>query len=330
MSLLSKKKIARSLVYLPIFFLTLSSCSVFVNPASFPISALFYTSFPIWLVLSLLAALFLCRYKKSLLIYACGLLINGLSIYNFCPVNIQETPNDYQLKIVSYNVHNFRKDKDLDTTYLKQFVPVFNDFQADLIFYQEGGQGSLLKDALATNYPYQLNTMTEKSSNLGVYSKYPILNYEIIVITRNNATAIFNIQLPTGDTLSVLNCHLVSYNFEDDHFSLTKFLNASRLRGEQVDSICKYLDKHDTSNMIVLGDFNETPISYSHHKFSSRLKDCFVSSGMGFGATFNKFFSPLRIDHIFCGEGWASLTCCVNKDYELSDHFPIVATLRKN
>ena len=52
--------------------------------------------------------------------------------------------------------------------------------------------------------------------------------------------------------------------------------------------------------MLVCGDFNDTPYSYSYKMFSRRLKDSFVSKGNGFGATMNKAGYPLaRIDYQF-------------------------------
>ena len=319
----------KNLIYLPIVFLSLSSCSVYLNPASFPFASLISLSFPIWLILSLITLLFSVLDKKVFLVYFVGLIINYYPIYNFFPFHIVNSVENSDLKIASYNVHNFRIGNEIDTIYQKQFISAFKDLQTDMIFYQEGGQARRLKDDLLDKYPYQLNTMTKKNSNIGVFSKYPILSLDIIDTTSSNTSAIFYIQLPSGDTLSVLNCHLASFKLKDNYFNISKFLSVSRQRAEQVDSICRFLDKHDTSNMIVLGDFNEIPNSYSHRKFTDRLTDCFTTSGLGLGSTYRKFLLPLRIDHIFCGNKWEPKSCQVYDKYDLSDHYPIIATLRK-
>lgn len=322
-------KLLKSIKIFPIFFLTLCSFSSFIKPTILPIAVLFSNMFPLWLFLSVVSLILSLRNKIYFLINVCGFIINLFFIFIFVPINLSNSDDNYDLKIVSYNVHNFRRSHILDTAFQKQFVPVFKRFNADIICYQEGSQGGLIKEELSSVYPYHLNTMTVKSSNLGIFSKFPIMGYELIDTIGSNASACFRIQLPDGVTLSILNCHLLSFNFKKSGYTLSGFLNSSSLRGEQIDSICRYLDKHETSNMIVLGDFNEIPISYSHQQFSNRLEDCFVSRGLGFGGTFKNIFCPLRIDHIFCGEGWKALSCRVDKDSELSDHYPIIATLRK-
>ena len=78
--------------------------------------------------------------------------------------------------------------------------------------------------------------------------------------------------------------------------------------------------------VIALGDFNDTPVSYAAHRFSTHLQDAYRSAatleGPFLGATYIGDLPFLRIDQV-----WASLELDV-VDYqtgriELSDHRPV-------
>ena len=51
--------------------------------------------------------------------------------------------------------------------------------------------------------------------------------------------------------------------------------------------------------MIVSGDFNDPPMSYTYHQISELLQDAFMESGKGLGGTFVGPFPSYRIDYIF-------------------------------
>jgi len=76
--------------------------------------------------------------------------------------------------------------------------------------------------------------------------------------------------------------------------------------------------------VIVAGDFNDTPVSFSYRKIRKGLKDSFVDSGYGAGFTYRGNYPANRIDYILYDE---SLDC----DYfdilkvKFSDHYPVAA-----
>jgi endonuclease/exonuclease/phosphatase family metal-dependent hydrolase len=80
--------------------------------------------------------------------------------------------------------------------------------------------------------------------------------------------------------------------------------------------------------VMVVGDFNDTPVSYAYRKIRSGLYDSFVNSGYGAGFTYKGNYPPNRIDYILYDN---SLT---NSYFEIikvkySDHYPIIAYFRK-
>ncbi len=76
-----------------------------------------------------------------------------------------------------------------------------------------------------------------------------------------------------------------------------------------------------------MGDFNDTPQSYTYQQLASGKNDAFVQAGTGFEATFLKPFPFLRIDYILTDEsiqpvGYSST------DSIVSDHKLIFADLQ--
>ncbi|MDP4224071.1 MAG: endonuclease/exonuclease/phosphatase family protein, partial [Bacteroidota bacterium] len=81
--------------------------------------------------------------------------------------------------------------------------------------------------------------------------------------------------------------------------------------------------------VIVAGDFNDTPISYTYRTLGKGLNDAFVASGYGAGFTYKGNYPPNRIDYILYDN---KLEC---RQFDIikvrySDHYPIIAYFRKN
>ena len=82
--------------------------------------------------------------------------------------------------------------------------------------------------------------------------------------------------------------------------------------------------------MIICGDFNDTPSSYTYHRISDHRKDAFVESGSGFGTTYaGEFFPAFRIDFILHDPGFSSTGFHRHKT-PFSDHFPISVYINRD
>ena len=84
--------------------------------------------------------------------------------------------------------------------------------------------------------------------------------------------------------------------------------------------IKKHINK-SPYNVIVCGDFNDTPISYTFSNLKKGLADAFQESGIGIGNSYVGI-PTLRIDYILHSKKYKSFNYKKNK-YELSDHYPI-------
>ena len=76
---------------------------------------------------------------------------------------------------------------------------------------------------------------------------------------------------------------------------------------------------------VVLGDFNDNPLSYTYFRLLQGRRDSFVEAGKGFGATYRSLWPLLRIDYILYPEDLTAVTYRVDK-VRYSDHYPIIAT----
>ena len=92
-----------------------------------------------------------------------------------------------------------------------------------------------------------------------------------------------------------------------------------------------YLQELDAKKpVVVCGDLNDSPISYSCHRLSSRLKSAFRQSGNGLGLSYNQKGFYFRIDHIFVSDYWQTYETHVDKTVPWSDHYPMITYLKKH
>ena len=94
-----------------------------------------------------------------------------------------------------------------------------------------------------------------------------------------------------------------------------------------VDSIANFIERHKEEDIILGGDFNDTPVSYAHGQLTEYLSDAFRSTGNGLGRTFNKNAMIVRIDHLFCSDAFEPYSFYVDNSVGISDHNPVVGWL---
>ena len=134
----------------------------------------------------------------------------------------------------------------------------------------------------------------------------------------------------------VYNCHLQSYNI-----SLSRLLRDSRedrnqvkdaeqrvkksilIRPAQVEQIVADIEDCST-DVILAGDFNDNPMSYTYFRLKKGQQDTFVEAGKGFGATYSMLWPLIRIDYILIPDHYGAVSHSVPKS-KCSDHYPVVA-----
>lgn len=96
---------------------------------------------------------------------------------------------------------------------------------------------------------------------------------------------------------------------------------AFKKRAHQADVLTEHIQSSPYP-VIVCGDFNDTPVSYSYRKIRKDLVDAYIKSGRGIGNTYSGVFPSYRIDYILHSRDIQSVgfeTIKVN----YSDHYPV-------
>jgi endonuclease/exonuclease/phosphatase family metal-dependent hydrolase len=107
---------------------------------------------------------------------------------------------------------------------------------------------------------------------------------------------------------------------------LRKLKKAFMIRSEQVDKLVTSLNGSPYP-VILAGDLNDSPFSYSYHRLTRNLKDSYREAGNGWAG--NTFAGPLpsyRIDYILHSNNLEAVTYRKHIN-ELSDHYPVSASL---
>jgi endonuclease/exonuclease/phosphatase family metal-dependent hydrolase len=180
-------------------------------------------------------------------------------------------------------------------------------------------------------------SVKRKNSSYGVatFSRYPIkMTLEIPFENTVNAAMYTDIDV-NGKIIRVYNVHLQSIKLNINNLFSKKNNRideieevSSRLktafvkRAGQVDIMAKHIDVSPYP-VIICGDFNDTPVSYTYNKLKGNRLDTFCEAGKGMPSTYRLSVVPFfRIDYILHDKIMESLTYTVHQiDY--SDHYPI-------
>ena len=330
--------------------LLLSAYSTYFDPHVHPVCSCFGIFFPVLLLVNLLFLIFwLIVYWRYALLSVLFLALCWGSIRTYCPINwFGEDAPENAIKILSYNTRAFGQKAQHTKEKSNDVLAYLTNSDADIICLQEYIWGKKLKkqdiDYALRDYRYKHYQPLGKGLNgLGIYSRYPILSATPIIYKSNrNGSVAYRIKVGK-DTLLVINNHLESYKIhesdvetyqniitpdtEKTYTGVRKLLNkmaiATSIRATQADIVLEKVKEAKEKNIVICGDFNDTPISYTHHILQNELNDAFVESGNGMGISYNQHHLYVRIDHIFTSKNLKTYNCTVNNTTDASDHYPI-------
>lgn len=329
----------------------LSAYSPSIDPHAHPVVSCMGLFFPVFLLVNVFFLVFwLIVYKRFVLFPLLALIICWSSVRTYFPINIfEEDAPEEAIKILSYNTRGFGEMKPHTKERPNEVLTYLQNSNADIICLQEYILGGKLKkkdiDYVLRDYRYKHYLPLAKGLNgLGCYSRYPILSATPILYkgTRNGSVA-YRIKVG-NDTLLVINNHLESnkilksdvetYQEMMDAPSKQKLLagvwklwgkmaKATSVRAKQADVLVETLRDSKEKSVVLCGDFNDTPISYTHQVLCDELQDAFVETGNGLGISYNKDRLYVRIDHILVSKNLKVYDCTVDNSIQASDHYPV-------
>lgn len=329
--------------------------SVYIPASALPVPAWFALAFE-WLMAAelLLGLILLCsKYRRWSWFTLAVLLISIAPVcYTVSHGSLffpkRELPHSFTL--MSYNTHLMGGVKKPKQNRVIQYIL---RTQPDVVCLQEvevsksGDNLTLaeLREALNV-YPYTYFDFkiynSRRQYGNAVFSRYPLvgkhtLRYE----SKGNITSVCDLVLPT-DTLRLYINHLESNRvslgslaptlseaektMHELSYTSDRLEKASELRIRQAKAL-----RDDVSRspypVLVVGDMNTTPVSYTYRILQSNLRDAFLESSDGqLGHTFVKRGMGVRIDYILHSKQLSASGFDIpHVDY--SDHYPILTTI---
>lgn len=251
------------------------------------------------------------------------------------------------LKIATYNVHAFNAQS---TGYdAKQIAKFMEKEKIDILCFQEfSGNKHFNIDRICSTfheYSYKYIPRINHETRIAIFSKYPIIDSLAIPFSQssncgmwtdikidNRIVRLFNVHMQTtslnqskkflAKEMQIEN----SYGQKEAIENLNKkIVNNQKLRAQQAILIKEHIEgtKHP---VILCGDFNDTPASYTYHTLKGNLSDGFKTCGNGYGYTFRGLHQLLRIDYLFYSKELKGIKY-YSPSLKWSDHNPVIMEL---
>lgn len=298
---------------------------------------LFYPIFLI-INLGLLVLFVLFRSKWSFLLLFV-ILLGGTLHFRLFAFGEQKTVgnDDTTFSVMSYNVRLFdlyNWSVDSSNINRRKIFSFLDQQQPDIACFQEfyhqdksitfPTRDTLVALLNTKDYHERYSHKIKGRRNFGIaiLSKYPMIAKGEVPLqltkgSGNDNYCIFSDIVKGKDTLRVYNVHLQSIKIKSDEFTfideqgkpaidktaaiesvVTKLKKAYPLRAEQAQLVIDHAQKSPYP-VVVCGDFNDTPLSYTYQQFQNVYQDAFLEFSKGIGATYVGKIPAGRIDYIF-------------------------------
>lgn len=327
-----------------------------LDPSDHPLLSTLGMTFPVFLLINLVFIFFWLIFKwRMVWISVCGFLLAYVPISVYMPINAQKDIPEGALKVISYNVctygGNYKYEDGFEHVrdYLFGENPDIVCLQEDVDTWRRYVFTSYEKH-FAYNDTMVIANTAQSFNALGIHTKYPIIRRERIAYpSEANGSVVWWLKV-NDDTLVVVNnhfesCHLNSEDREqyrqmlrgemsrdsvreESKMLLIKLAEANAKRARQIRAVRDYAQQHSQYPVIICGDFNDNPISYSRHTMAEVLTDCFAKTGRGIGLSYNQKAFSFRIDHFFCNEKLEPYQCKIDAEMDASDHNPLICWLK--
>lgn len=353
--------IKRNIIWVNIFIISctfLSYLSPYVNPKDFWPVAFLGLTYPYLLFLNLFfIAFWLFLGKKQFLLSVITIIIGYHSLFSFIQINIKnENVPQEKLKVMSYNVrlfdlYNWGNNWSYNKENRDNIFYLLGKENPDIVCFQEYFYDDSKKFATTDTLPNVLNAKFyhinlnkhNRHHHFGIatYSKHPIINKGQLRFKNTGNLCIYSDIVVKKDTIRIYNCHLESIRFQYEDYNFIDSLNhnpaGTKLKGaksiigklragfekrsNQAHIIANHVKKSPFP-VILTGDFNDTPYSYSYHTIAKELNDAFKQSGSGIGTSYASNIPFLRIDYIMTSDDFKTSNFKVIRE-KYSDHYPI-------
>ncbi len=302
--------------------LSAAGLAPFIHPQYSSVLPLLGLTFPFLFVINILWLVYWwIQLKFKLVIPLCFLILNLIHISKYVQFTKDKIKNTENIKIASYNTQLFGVYQ--DSNYFANMVENVRKEKYDILCLQEFYSKEKISDKILsmkkaggfkTHYFQRLSL--DRPYGMIIYSVYPIVKTGRIGFGENTGNmAIWVDILLKNDTVRVYNLHLQSIRFgkKDYAFISNNEITDSKIKGSknlikrlqtaylkrasQADSVAQNMENCPYPKL-VMGDFNDVPLSYTYNRISNGLLDAFRECGSGFERTYKGPFPSFRIDYI--------------------------------
>ncbi len=332
---------------LVIFAMFFAYLSPFINPRQFWQFSFFGLIYP-WLLLGniIMVSFWGVRKKKYLFLSLICIISGWGHVTSFVGLNFfEQIKAEKLITIGTYNVKNLVKvrigKKGSETRILQE-----NDFidflkkgeELQILCTQETSKFNSKFFKERFNFPF---VHSYNPSGTFIFSKYPIVNSGGInfgtltnscswadLIVNEKKIRVYSIHFQSNQVSDIADKvrHegdlTKKETLKDIKGMMRKFKYYANLRAEQAQKVKNHIAECPHP-VIVCGDFNDTPQSYTYNLLSENLNDSFKTKGVGFGTTYAGSIPALRIDYILTHEKIKVQSHKILKE-NYSDHFPVI------
>ena len=337
--------------------LGLSMAAPYVNPEDMSWVGLFGLFFLVFTAINFLfVIIWLMLADRRIIMSLIGLVLSGVFISKYVGIKDRPMPAEGSkpIMLTSFNIQNGLEGYDRNIEIRKQKRERLTAFLADqstsqILCIQELAEfgKEVLHDAFPTH-----KIVTTKDKGAAILTTFPSVANGILEFgTRTNSCVWADLETPSG-IIRVYSIHLQSNQITVDaeeiiddimvedssttkpHESsnkkwkgiftiFNKIRHGQIHRSRQVDMIKQHVSQSPYP-VVLAGDFNDTPMSYTYHTLADSFKDSFVEAGRGLGTTYRGRIPFLRIDYIMADGRLSFLVHTVDKS-PVSDHYPVTA-----
>lgn len=352
-----RKVFRKILLIVNIFFaasLLVSYLAVHISPEDFILPAFFGLLYPYLLVLNIvISVIWAVNLKLYALISVVVILIGFNHLGDFVRTSRRQADNSAQFTLMSYNVRLFNHyegpgspttEREI-TALIKEAKPGILCLQEYFVSGDPENLNSKIAGAIGSGIDSHIKLTGRGSGRhygIATFSRFPVINRGEIIHPNSSSLSIYTDIVVNTDTVRIFNNHLQSFRLKSrersfvsellgrQDQSLTELKNMSAglrdgfVRRAMQARVLRAFIESSPYPVIVTGDFNDTPVSYSYRKIRKGLADSFVRRGYGAGFTYKGQYPSNRIDYILHDTKFRPVYFNVMK-VRYSDHYPVMA-----
>ncbi len=352
-----RKLLRKILLLVNIFFvaaLLISYLAVPISPEDFILPAFFGLMYPYLLVINIVIAMIWAvnlKYYAFISVVAIAIGFNHMG--DFIRFSKPRGENIARFTVMSYNVRLFNHYEGPGSpTTENSIIKLVGESKPGILCLQEyfgdknlGTVNRKIAAAMGQNVETHIKVIARSNGwyyGIATFSRFPIISRGEIIHPNSSSLSIYTDILVGTDTFRIFNNHLQSFrlkrmegSFVDELIdkqeqavselkSVSVGLRAGFVKRAMQAKVLHAFIESSPYPVIVAGDFNDTPVSYSYRKVRKGLSDSFVKTGYGAGFTYKGKYPSNRIDYILHDSKLKPTWFSVMK-VKYSDHYPVMA-----